>query len=89
MFPLTFDEYIDMKAFLGKSISQDITEEFDTYLREGGFPKAIQYDSTEDRRTYIKGIVTAIQQALDALENLNATSFFVATILNTLMFNRV
>ena len=70
MFPLTFDEYIDMKAFLGKSISQDITEEFDTYLREGGFP-------------------TAIQQALDALENLNATSFFVATILNTLMFNRV
>ena len=89
MFPLTFDEYIAMKAFLGKSISQDITEEFDTYLREGGFPKAIQYDSTEDRRTYIKGIVTAIQQALDALENLNATSFFVATILNTLMFNRV
>lgn len=60
MFPLTFDEYIDMKAFLGKSISQDITEEFDTYLREGGFPKAIQYDSTEDRRTYIKGIVTEI-----------------------------
>lgn len=60
MFPLTFDEYIDMKAFLDKSISQDITEEFDTYLREGGFPKAIQYDSTEDRRTYIKGIVTEI-----------------------------
>lgn len=60
MFPLTFDEYIDMKAFLGKSISQDITEEFDTYLREGGFPKAIQYDSTEDRRTYIKGIVIEI-----------------------------
>lgn len=60
MFPLTFDEYTDMKAFLGKSISQDITEEFDTYLREGGFPKAIQYDSTEDRRTYIKGIVTEI-----------------------------
>lgn len=60
IFPLTFDEYIDMKAFLGKSISQDITEEFDTYLREGGFPKAIQYDSTEDRRTYIKGIVTEI-----------------------------
>ena len=60
MFPLTFDEYIAMKAFHGKSISQDITEEFDTYLREGGFPKAIQYDSTEDRRTYIKGIVTEI-----------------------------
>ena len=60
MFPLTFNEYIAMKAFHGKSISQDITEEFDTYLREGGFPKAIQYDSTEDRRTYIKGIVTEI-----------------------------
>ena len=34
-------------------------------------------------------VLTAIQQALDALENLNATSFFVATILNTLMFNPV
>ena len=55
MFPLTFDEYIGMKTFLGKSIADDLIEEFDLYLRSGGFPKAVQYDSSEDRRTYISG----------------------------------
>ena len=60
MFPLTFDEYIGMKTFLGKPIAIDIVEEFDRYLREGGFPKALQYDSAEDRHTYIKGIVAEI-----------------------------
>ena len=60
MFPLTFDEYIGMKTFLGRPIAIDIVEEFDHYLREGGFPKALQYDSAEDRHTYIKGIVAEI-----------------------------
>ena len=35
MFPLTFDEYIGMKTFLGKSIADDLIEEFDLYLRSG------------------------------------------------------
>ena len=60
MFPLTFDEYLGMKTFLGKSIVSNIADEFDRYLREGGFPKAVQYDSEEDRQTYIKGIVNEI-----------------------------
>ena len=60
MFPLTFDEYIGMKTFLGKSIANDLIEEFDLYLRSGGFPKAVQYDSSEDRQTYIIGIVSEI-----------------------------
>ena len=60
MFPLTFDEYLGMKAFLGKGISANIVEEFDRYLREGGFPKAVQYDSTDDRRTYITGVISEI-----------------------------
>lgn len=60
MFPLTFDEYIGIKTFLGRPIAIDIVEEFDHYLREGGFPKALQYDSAEDRHTYIKGIVAEI-----------------------------
>lgn len=60
MFPLTFDEYIGMKTFLGKSIADDLIEEFDLYIRSGGFPKAVQYDSAEDRQTYISGIVSEI-----------------------------
>lgn len=60
MFPLTFDEFIGMKEFLGKSVSANLVEEFDTYLRNGGLPKAVQYDSAEDRRTYIAGVVAEI-----------------------------
>ena len=62
MFPLTFDEYLGMKEFLGKAISQDIVGEFDQYLRQGGFPKALQYDNPEDRRTYIASVIAEIFQ---------------------------
>ena len=62
MFPLTFDEYLGMKVFLGKAISQDIVGEFDQYLRQGGFPKALQYDNPEDRRTYIASVIAEIFQ---------------------------
>ena len=60
MFPLTFEEWLGMKAFLGKPVSPDLVEEFDRYLCEGGFPKALQYDSPEDRRTYVEGVVAEI-----------------------------
>ena len=60
MFPLTFEEWLGMKTFLGKTVSSDLVAEFDRYLREGGFPKALQYDSPEDRRTYVEGIVAEI-----------------------------
>ena len=60
MFPLAFDEFIGMKVFLGKSISANLVDEFDAYLRNGGLPKAVQYDSAEDRRTYITGVVAEI-----------------------------
>ena len=62
MFPLTFDEYLGMKEFLGKTISHDIVGEFDEFLRQGGFPKALQYDNPEDRRTYIASVIAEIFQ---------------------------
>lgn len=60
MFPLTFDEYLGMKRFLGKIIATNLLEEFDRFVRDGGFPKAVQYDSEADRRTYIAGIISEI-----------------------------
>ena len=62
MFPLTFDEYLGMKEFLGKTISHDIVGEFDEFLRQGGFPKALQYDNPEDRKTYISSVIAEIFQ---------------------------
>lgn len=60
MFPLTFDEHLGMKAFLGKEVSANLVEEFDRYLRDGGFPQALRYDAPEDHRAYIAGVTAEI-----------------------------
>ena len=62
MFPLTFDEYLGMKGFLGKTISSNLVKEFDLFLRQGGFPKAVQYDDPENRRSYVKSVIDEIFQ---------------------------
>lgn len=57
---LTFKEYEDMKRFLGKPLNPNPLAEFDTYILEGGFPKALDYDSLLDKRTYVKSVVQEI-----------------------------
>lgn len=44
MFPLNFNGYLEMKKFFKKNVSSNLLEEFDNYLIEGGFPKAVQFD---------------------------------------------
>ena len=60
MFTLTFDEYLGMRTFFGKPASANLLDDFERYLRDGGFPKSVQYDSEEDRRTYVAGVVSEI-----------------------------
>lgn len=60
MFPLTFDEYVGMKAFLGKPVDMDVTVEFEKYILEGGFPKALDFSDLEDKRVYVNGIIEEI-----------------------------
>lgn len=60
MFPLNFQEYLGMKAFLKKTVKENLVEEFDSYLAEGGFPKALQYDSVQDKKTYIASVISEI-----------------------------
>lgn len=57
---LTFAEYCDMKRFLGKRIQPDLTRELDSYILEGGFPRALYYDSMQDKRTYVQSVVNEI-----------------------------
>ncbi len=57
---LTFAEYCDMKRFLGKRIHPDLTRELDAYILEGGFPRALYYDSMQDKRTYVQSVVEEI-----------------------------
>lgn len=60
MFTLTFDEYLKMKEFYKQPISNNITEELDKYILEGGFPKALDYQSIEDKRQYVKSVIQEI-----------------------------
>ena len=51
MFPLTFDEYEDMKKFYGRDIDANAEIELNHYILEGGFPRAIKIDNLSDKRT--------------------------------------
>jgi len=60
MYPLTFDEYEDMKRFYGRKINTNAEIELNNYILEGGFPRAIQIDSLSDKRTYVVGVINEI-----------------------------
>lgn len=60
LFPLSFDEYLDMKAFLGKQVNANLQVELNNYLQEGGFPKALEYDDFADKRTYVRSVIAEI-----------------------------
>ncbi|MDY6307557.1 MAG: ATP-binding protein [Oribacterium sp.] len=59
LYTLSFEEYLEMKKFLGKTVLPDLTSEFDNYILEGGFPKALQYEGA-DKQAYIKGVIDEI-----------------------------
>ena len=60
MFTLTFYEYLEMKRFMGKTVSQNIVEEFTAYIRNGGFPKSLEFDNIDDRDLYVQSVITQI-----------------------------
>lgn len=54
LFPLTFEEYEDMKSFYGKKIDPYLLNEMNSYILEGGFPRTIQLEDMADKRTYVQ-----------------------------------
>ncbi len=60
MFTLNFREYLEMKEFFGKEIKANKTEEFNEYIRFGGFPKLLEFDDPSDKDTYITEIISQI-----------------------------
>ena len=60
--PLTFEEYIRMKAFLGKSVSTDRQEELERYILEGGFPYALKLNFIDEKRTYTQNLIEEIYE---------------------------
>lgn len=49
-----------MKKFLGQSVDQDTASELDKYIREGGFPKTLEYENPDDKRIYIHSTLSEI-----------------------------
>ena len=60
VFPLDFDEYLEMKKFHNININQDMYAEFDEYIINGGFPKSLEFDSIAARKSYTENIISEI-----------------------------
>lgn len=60
LFPLTFDEYLQMKRFFGKPTNANLSAELNNYILEGGFPRAVQFDELSDKRSYTESVVQEI-----------------------------
>ena len=60
MLPLNFYEYVDMKKFLNKKIDTNIYREFEEFIREGGFPGSLKYETYEDKLLSTKSIIEQI-----------------------------
>lgn len=62
MFPLSFEEYEDIKKYYNKDIAADRQEEMQNYILEGGFPRAIFLDSLAAKRRYIQSVIDEIYE---------------------------
>lgn len=60
MFPLSYDEYEQMKRFYGKEINQNSQAELTNYILEGGFPRTVLIDDLNAKRSYVEGVVREI-----------------------------
>ena len=58
---LTFDEFIEMKDFFHLPVQHNnLAIEFDKYIKEGGFPRALLIENIEDKQIYVKSIIDEI-----------------------------
>ena len=60
MFPLTFEEYEEMKQFYGLPVDPQLPVELVNYILESGFPKTIFLNDLADKRKYVQGVINEI-----------------------------
>lgn len=60
LYTLSFDEYLEMKRFYNKDINSNTIVELNNYILEGGFPRTIQFDDLQVKRTYTESVVREI-----------------------------
>ena len=97
MFPLTFDEYLEMKAFYGKTVDANLSIELNRFILEGGFPRAILLDELADKRSYTESVVSEIfekdirrrakikeKEAFETVRHFIVNNFGATTSINSL-----
>ena len=60
MFPLDFEEYLNMKKFYGKTVGSNLSDELENYIREGGFPRTVLIEQEYEKRIYVKNVIEEI-----------------------------
>ena len=60
--PLSFEEYLNVKRFLGKQVSPDNMTELRNYIYEGGFPYVLRLNSMNDKRRYVQNLISDIYE---------------------------
>ena len=60
LYTLSFDEYLEMKRFYNKDINPNTIVELNNYILEGVFPRTIQFDDLQVKRTYTESVVREI-----------------------------
>ena len=60
IYPLCFKEYLEMKAFFHLTIDENMENEFDEYILNGGFPKSLEFPDINARQVYTRGIIQEI-----------------------------
>lgn len=97
MFPLSFDEYEEMKKFYGKAVNPNLQAELTGYILEGGFPRTVLMDDIDAKRTYVSGVIKEIFEkdirrrvkikdvaAFEAVRNYIVNNFGAVTSINSL-----
>ena len=97
IFPLSFDEYEEMKHFYGKTVNPNPQAELTRYILEGGFPRTVLMDDIDSKRTYVSGVIKEIFEkdirrrvkikdvaAFEAVRNYIVNNFGAVTSINSL-----
>ena len=97
MFPLSFEEYEQMKAFYGIDIDPNPYAELQNFILEGGFPRTVRIESLADKRNYTQSVVQEIfekdiqkrvkirnRESFEAIRNYMINNFGATTSINNL-----
>ena len=82
---LTFDEYIGMKEYFRIPKGSE-AEEFEKYIREGGFPRNVLFDDIADKKAYTQGVVKEIYEK-DIKKNKKIRNRELFSVIQTYIIN--